>query len=290
MLSDQINTVIRQYAGTRVLQQRQAQVDTLSSFAYHALTTMLGSQTLGEEYCEIIQVDKNQQYPSTSRRTALVFVHSVVPYLLSWHYARFRKRLRDNARQRKQNTRLQKMTNTLVRALPTYDTLVGDYMRSVHLASFYLFGRYYDFAKRATGVRYIFTRRLQEGESRPGYEVLGVLLILQLAIRMVTNWRADKDEEEDEEEEIDQDLSAAASKQKQTDYSLVDVSQLTEQQQDHRKCTLCLTTPWTNPTATDCGHVFCWDCIVGWCTGNRPECPLCRSSINISHLLPLYNF
>jgi peroxin-10 len=31
----------------------------------------------------------------------------------------------------------------------------------------------------------------------------------------------------------------------------------------NRKCTLCLEV-WTNPAVTPCGHVFCWDCIVGW--------------------------
>lgn len=30
-----------------------------------------------------------------------------------------------------------------------------------------------------------------------------------------------------------------------------------------RKCTLCLE-EWTDPTVTECGHVFCWSCIVGW--------------------------
>ena len=36
-----------------------------------------------------------------------------------------------------------------------------------------------------------------------------------------------------------------------------------ERERDGRKCTLCLEL-WAAPTVTECGHVFCWSCIVGW--------------------------
>lgn len=58
------------------------------------------------------------------------------------------------------------------------------------------------------------------------------------------------------------------------------------------RCTLCMEQrePEKGTSAvTECGHVFCWDCIFGW-SKEKAECPLCRQSFNPSHLLPIYNF
>ena len=45
--------------------------------------------------------------------------------------------------------------------------------------------------------------------------------------------------------------------------TILDVEAIPEEIRDSRKCTLCLEER-TNACATDCGHMFCWDCIVGW--------------------------
>lgn len=57
------------------------------------------------------------------------------------------------------------------------------------------------------------------------------------------------------------------------------------------RCTLCMDrrTPESgNSTVTECGHVFCWDCITGW-VREKPECPLCRHALQANKLVPIYN-
>lgn len=45
--------------------------------------------------------------------------------------------------------------------------------------------------------------------------------------------------------------------------TVLDVSKIPSELRAGRNCTLCLEER-TNSCATECGHLFCWNCIVGW--------------------------
>jgi peroxin-10 len=54
---------------------------------------------------------------------------------------------------------------------------------ALHLAVFYFTGAYHQLGRRVWGLRYMFTRKLAPSEARAGYEVLGALLVLQMAVQ-----------------------------------------------------------------------------------------------------------
>ncbi|XP_022981299.1 E3 ubiquitin-protein ligase RMA3-like [Cucurbita maxima] len=60
-------------------------------------------------------------------------------------------------------------------------------------------------------------------------------------------------------------------------------------------CNICLDSA-ADPVVTLCGHLFCWPCIYKWFhvqissneTENTHNCPVCKASITLSSLVPLY--
>lgn len=69
--------------------------------------------------------------------------------------------------------------------------------------------------------------------------------------------------------------------------TILDIYSIPPAMRAGRNCTLCLEER-TDSCATECGHLFCWSCIVGW-GREKAECPLCRQSLSLIRLLPIYN-
>ena len=63
------------------------------------------------------------------------------------------------------------------------------------LALFYFTGAYYELGKRLVGLRYVFTRKVEPGGQRAagGYELLGVLLVLQLGVQAYLHVQSERE-------------------------------------------------------------------------------------------------
>jgi peroxin-10 len=134
----------------------QEDVSLVSQLCYYGMSTLMGRQTLGEEYCDIVQVDGMRTIPSsTLQRFFLIFWQIIVPYLcskLSVHIDRF---LRPRVQTLRGKESIKEETRKRFAAwLPRLRSLLGVIQR-VHIAIFYFYGVYYHIPKRLVKIKYV---------------------------------------------------------------------------------------------------------------------------------------
>ncbi|EJD55320.1 hypothetical protein AURDEDRAFT_147853 [Auricularia subglabra TFB-10046 SS5] len=282
-LRDMADSVLRATLGTRWMLRWEKEVDLVSRLAYLGLTTGAALQTLGEEYVDIWQrTSRTRRPPSTALRWTLIALYTLPQYAAS---------------------RLSQQHATWKKALGALDIL-----SEVNLALFYFSGTYYTLAKRLLGIRHISSMPEDSGARPPSYALLGVLISVRLIYRLITFLRSTRRKENERLSEkrrehdadillidgrratsiIDTQPDEAAEHDAEKDpYTVLDLRGVPEAQRSDRRCVLCLEER-TASCATECGHLFCWTCIVGW-GREKPECPLCRQSLDLARLQPIAN-
>lgn len=327
-LVQQAQTIIRSLRGARFAHTHSEAIKHLTELLYFSLTTAIGNRTLGEEYCDLVQLeDDTLRLPAITRRVGYILSTILVPWTLQRLLPSFRQRLRSKlersiARQQLRETQqaglLHKSPLSSNKKKPFFTKLrvqqyILEHLDSItslnpiyalSIATFYFTGSYYHLSKRLWRLRYVFTKKIEENEQRIGYEVLGVLMVLQIAVQGFLHVRKITQSMNEDES-----LAAEAGEKRSEGGALLGsiqnpsavpllpasaarydldedpgaVAWIPEGQQ--RKCTLCLEV-FKDPSVTTCGHVFCWVCVRDW-VREKPECPLCRQDVLLSKVLPL---
>ncbi|GAB1603765.1 peroxisome biogenesis factor 10-like [Argonauta hians] len=250
------------------------ELEVLADFGYFLLTTAAGFQTLGEEYVNIVPVDGTFRKPvSTLRRLLMVVLHIGTPYLFEKFLTKCQKDLLNPGS--KLSHLSPNVKQFLLQAIPVVKQCVL-FCHRLHLTAFYLRGFFYHIAKRLMGVHYVQVSMKPTPQPRV-FRFLGWLTALQLVGGVLLSASQFQNILKDLQDKMVSALTAGQDKSRSTTGNVLS-----------HHCPLCLET-YLDTTATPCGHLFCWSCILEWCQ-TKAECPLCRQELQSCRLIFLQNY
>ena len=212
LFREQVRDVAVEFLGARLTHRLENWLALGASMAYLSLCTLGGSQSLGEEYVNAMMRDRRKGgIVSAKRRIIFLVLYIMAPffavrmysitrmYILRMDMHITRKRLREAqsmeilVHEPSLLTRLwnniEYIVHWLADRLPGSHALTGTnglfaYVSSAQLALFYLSGPYYTLAHRLVKADYVYASTQRPSSQPLSYEILGMLLAVQLLIKL----------------------------------------------------------------------------------------------------------
>lgn len=264
----------------RILAKNDDLLKMIAGGLYYGLTWLKSSPTLGEEYSglqpfSLGALKKNGEIKMPqSVKILFLILHLVIPYGATTIFKKFYNRLISQ----QQETAPKSLWSVFLRSLPEYHDLIDKIFR-LNLAIFFLRGYFFRLSNRFLQIGYHF--KGQPSVHGIDYSKVGLLMVVQMTIESIQYvWGVTSKYIKMRKEEITTQQRAN---------NTVNHSQLTEvEDSEASKCQLCFDT-LKDASATPCGHIFCWECIVKGLF-IKQECPNCRKPCRVNEIIHLRNY
>ncbi|XP_060525604.1 peroxisome assembly protein 10-A-like [Cylas formicarius] len=251
-----IHSLLRQY-NTRIYHRLRESVSLFVNAWYYVLTSFSNIQTLGEEYTGIIRISHNA-IPSRACQAVWLALYIGGEPMLDRFIIISEKKIKNSS------SLTQDAKDKLLQLLQ----FIRDQkqpLKRLHHSLFYIDKKYYSVPNRLTSIRYALLRQWMHDDTFSGsFNILGRLTIFYTLFTIFQN------------------LFNAFSTDR-SESTKANTSTLST-----KGCIVC-SENIENPTATPCGHIFCWNCIHNSLSYQK-ICPLCREAVIPNRVVYLQNY